>query len=322
LLISQTKKKQTLGWQCWLAFELQRYIQMLTEVFNSGYCQEIIAGLHVDHLSWMATDDKDQELLATVTTEKTAHFKTDKVPISHHVKHFIKFHLQQVRPILLALAAAPQPMDNDNNDDNNEDNDDDNNDDNNNNNNDNDNYNNNKHMDEADKHELLALWISSHGAPLKFNSYTTSLKVVSHAFHPGLNLTSLSFHQAYITAFYKGCIEFDGAAADFWCNMSILLNVAETVMEMHYDWHSAGPMNCVTQDLLSGSVNLKDAAVCDQLAQTNAKLLQAIDWTKRPLVEMVTQRLCQCTADDEEWTKQMAAAGLTMTTPLGGQFSV
>jgi len=39
-------------------------------------------------------------------------------------------------------------------------------------------------------------------------------------------------------------------------------------------------MNCATQDLLSSSVNLSDTAVCDQLALTKAKLVQAIDQTK------------------------------------------
>lgn len=83
----------------------------------------------------------------------------------------------------------------------------------------------------------------------------------------------------------KGCIKFDGAAVDFHCNMSILLNVAEMVMETHYDHHSAGPTNHTTQDLLSSSMNLMDMAVCNQLTHTQTKLAWVIDQTKRSLVE-------------------------------------
>ncbi len=74
---------------------------MLTEVFNSGYCWEIVTGLCVDCLCWTTTDEEDQQLLAMVAMEKTVRFKMDKVPISQHIKHFIEFHLQWVRPTLL-----------------------------------------------------------------------------------------------------------------------------------------------------------------------------------------------------------------------------
>ncbi len=295
---------------------------MLTEVFNGGYHREIVAGLRVDCLCWTTTDEEDQQLLATVATEKTVRFKMDKVPISQHVKHFIEFHLQRVRPMLLAAAGMKStPMSrkrrrrqksSNNNDEGDDamatcDKD-------------------NGNVNEEDEgnnsnQDLLALWISSRGAPLEFGSYTAGLKVVLHAFHPGLNLTLLSFRRAFITAFYKGCIKFDGAAADFRRNMSILLNVAETVMERHYDRHSAGPTNRATQDLLS-SMNLGDAAVCDQLALTKSKLVAAIDRTKRtPLVNTIAPRLRRCTADDSEWVVQMDAAGL-VSVPLGGGFSL
>ncbi len=85
---------------------MQHNIQMLTEVFNGGYHWEIVAGLCVDHLCWTTMDEEDQQLLTTVAMEKMVHFKMDKVPISQHVKHFIEFHLQWVRPTLLVVACC------------------------------------------------------------------------------------------------------------------------------------------------------------------------------------------------------------------------
>jgi hypothetical protein len=71
------KAVQATRW--WLAFQLQCYIQVLMEVFNSGYWQEIVS---VDCLKWLSTVNTIE---AMIPTEKLTCFKTDKVPLSSSI---------------------------------------------------------------------------------------------------------------------------------------------------------------------------------------------------------------------------------------------
>jgi hypothetical protein len=195
------------------------------------------------------------------------------------MKHFVEFFLQHVHPCLLINKEPPTAP------------------------------------AATDSMPVLLMWINNHGHPMEYSSYMQGLQAVSQQFHPLLRLLSLSFHRAFITAFYKGKISYKGSLNDFRCNVGQLLNVAETVMETHYNHHSAGPTNIATQEALTASVNLADDQVQACLAVASSQMEAATDPNKHQVATSEPQQLLHLTSDDGEWHKIMAKAGIMPAAP-------
>jgi hypothetical protein len=85
------------------AWRFQHYLIMLSELLNGGLCQEILAGICLDHLHWTSNA---KSLMAIVAAEKVAWFKMNQVPISTHLKHYFEFFLKHVWTGLLIMSTS------------------------------------------------------------------------------------------------------------------------------------------------------------------------------------------------------------------------
>jgi hypothetical protein len=213
-------------------------------------------------------------IIATVTTEKTARARTDKVPMCSHLRHFIEFFVRRVRPTLLRPHRS----------------------------------------------EPLTLWINYYGGPMEYSSYTRGLQAVSREFHPLLRLSLLNYRRAFITAFYKGEISYEGSYDDFLRRLGVFLNVSGPVMAAHYDRHEVQPENEATQLQLSEGVNFAaDPEVSQLLTQVSEHLAATTDPNERRVEAEPQQRLRRTIVDDAEWRAKLIEGGLCPLTTMVGR---
>lgn len=168
---------------------------------------------------------------------------------------------------------------------------------------------------------ILGLWISYFGHAMEYDNYSKSIITVSQEFHPTLRLTSLSFRRAFITAFFKGQISYQGSFDDFMRRLSVFLNVSPQVMETHYNRYSALSDNVTVQQAMCNSINFAESSdesrAQHSISQVGKELEESIKKNndKSPLTNnkddrsTIPQRLKRTTLNDNEWKQQLKDAG-------------
>jgi hypothetical protein len=265
-----------------MVWHFQQYLQTLAELFNGGFWCEVVAGLNIHHLKW--TLDA-HTIMAMLDVEKTLHAKTNQVPLCAHLCFLIEFFIQHIQPWLLHQQHPGHTT------------------------------------TTTTTMTTTSLWVSYHtGKPLKYSSYTKSLQQVSCQFHPQLHLSSLSYHQAFVMAFFKGQISYSGTFDDALCCLGVFLNMSTPIMETHYNHHSTQDKNKATQAQLCHDLNFKGQPAVRQLLNT---IVEHFAGAVNPAAHAMEVVGGSCphhlTVNDQEWAnicKEHSITSATTTTTM------